>query len=1269
MNILRWIKYFSNSLKVTKNHINYSTNGKNCEIFENEKSLDKFQELKINRVIYKKDYNDYMRLYKLYKPNYTKLIIEKENLKFSIYWYFNNKTISVNSKISKKKKKMFTDMLHILEQELNQLNFNINKRIKGIKKIIEKTEEENKKNKIIKIKDESNSNIVKRDEENPFNIKINSEVKNEYDESVIKKLKNKNLINSTSKNKYVLDLNTTNIEIERKSTIKKDKEKNENKINYVKLLKIWESFLFYKEKNNFKEEKIYLEILKNLFLKANFFEKNKKKDFEFFESILNSLLLKPEIFINVLNVLYSFFFDSLYIHKNSKKTKQINNFISKNINIKDSNINYHNNLENENIFIRKNNESIKTHLVKDSYEKCEEKNEKYISEDKIINDKLISIREVKSEDRHKNNSSDLICIKIRRYILSYLFNTYYEKYIGLKSLHKTFDLHNSYNLKFCSKENNLYKFVSLEEIDFEKNNIILIRYNKEKVFLLGIIKKIHKIKDFYVLYLDLKKYNSYKCENNNIRLYEEMDISDEYFECYLNIKNKCNKSNLNISINDNESTYIKESFYNTNESKIYEAVTLSVQLNTIYNRIKHSMLDIFEKKEFLNNEIIRMLLNEDDQTNKEELKLNNLDKILNNSVNYNYLIEESIKNYILNNKKEGNYINILDKDLIKKDKIINKLYKSLKNNIEEFTKMCYIYKKFDIYQKSVLYDILINEKKKPIHLVHGAPGSGKSDLISFIIYFLTLEKKNNVFVGTNKHISVHNIRNKLLNLNLCLNRDNINKRVYQKSDIYIDTIYQAFKIKEKKIKHLIIDEASSLSEYNSLICLNLNCDFIYAFGDDKQLTFHSLINEKKRLEINYLSIFEKLKKHNNIKCHYLLIQYRLIFPMFLFTSFYFYNRKLIPSKNILNNFFKPNINKTNFFHILSNHSSFNLKNKLFENVYIPILFIDTYHETLNKNTFEEKVNCSYINHFEAEVILKLTKILNIYNQKNVAILTPYTSQKVYIQNVLENKYKNNSTFDNKINQKGNNEEPKNKIYEKIFRSSWKKLQNDNIFSVEDNIPSHDNHCNNNLNFLKKCNNKILNNHLDYCLINKDVKLNPDVHNKSLLTSNKTFNSYFENNKIKNEKYLHDCERKYYINHEDSKNSSYTFRFNNLSKTNELNSLFKIKNIGIPIYNANNNKENCNFLYKSVHTIDSYQGCENDLIIISTVRSNDKNILGFLTDEKRMNVLLTRMKKGIIIIGNSNTLKNNFYWKEFIYFLDFFNSRKSIFAFPLLNIFK
>ena len=59
----------------------------------------------------------------------------------------------------------------------------------------------------------------------------------------------------------------------------------------------------------------------------------------------------------------------------------------------------------------------------------------------------------------------------------------------------------------------------------------------------------------------------------------------------------------------------------------------------------------------------------------------------------------------------------------------------------------------------------------------------------------------------------------------------------------------------------------------------------------------------------------------------------------------------------------------------------------------------------------------------------------------------------------------------------------------------------------------------------------------------------------------------------------------------------------------------------------------------VATIDNYQGEEADVVVVSLVRSNNTGIIGFLRDAERVNVMLSRARHGMILLGNSTTLLN------------------------------
>ena len=57
----------------------------------------------------------------------------------------------------------------------------------------------------------------------------------------------------------------------------------------------------------------------------------------------------------------------------------------------------------------------------------------------------------------------------------------------------------------------------------------------------------------------------------------------------------------------------------------------------------------------------------------------------------------------------------------------------------------------------------------------------------------------------------------------------------------------------------------------------------------------------------------------------------------------------------------------------------------------------------------------------------------------------------------------------------------------------------------------------------------------------------------------------------------------------------------------------------------------------VSTVDSFQGQERDIIIISNVRANKLKQIGILKDEKRMNVAISRCKFALFIFGHRETL--------------------------------
>lgn len=74
----------------------------------------------------------------------------------------------------------------------------------------------------------------------------------------------------------------------------------------------------------------------------------------------------------------------------------------------------------------------------------------------------------------------------------------------------------------------------------------------------------------------------------------------------------------------------------------------------------------------------------------------------------------------------------------------------------------------------------------------------------------------------------------------------------------------------------------------------------------------------------------------------------------------------------------------------------------------------------------------------------------------------------------------------------------------------------------------------------------------------------------------------------------------------------------------------------------------------VGTVEEFQGQERNVIIISTVRSDEglidrdrKFALGFVASQQRLNVAISRARAMLIIIGNPHLLSKDLSWKRLL----------------------
>ena len=77
----------------------------------------------------------------------------------------------------------------------------------------------------------------------------------------------------------------------------------------------------------------------------------------------------------------------------------------------------------------------------------------------------------------------------------------------------------------------------------------------------------------------------------------------------------------------------------------------------------------------------------------------------------------------------------------------------------------------------------------------------------------------------------------------------------------------------------------------------------------------------------------------------------------------------------------------------------------------------------------------------------------------------------------------------------------------------------------------------------------------------------------------------------------------------------------------------------------------NLMLRTLTCLDNYQGEESDIVVASLTRSNDQHDIGFMSSPQRLNVLLSRARDALILIGNATTFldarKGKELWSDFM----------------------
>ncbi|GLE05347.1 hypothetical protein PINS_up014360 [Pythium insidiosum] len=78
----------------------------------------------------------------------------------------------------------------------------------------------------------------------------------------------------------------------------------------------------------------------------------------------------------------------------------------------------------------------------------------------------------------------------------------------------------------------------------------------------------------------------------------------------------------------------------------------------------------------------------------------------------------------------------------------------------------------------------------------------------------------------------------------------------------------------------------------------------------------------------------------------------------------------------------------------------------------------------------------------------------------------------------------------------------------------------------------------------------------------------------------------------------------------------------------------------------------------IRSVDGFQGCEKEAVVMSLVRSNAAHDVGFLADDRRMNVAVTRAKRHVAIVCDTETIRAHPFLKNMVEHFEQFGEYRS-----------